>query len=104
MRCALRLNDANLAQKIFNEASSLPMSKNGISGSDVRRQLAYLLGKHQFITPYDEALAEEDEDLAEMLGNTRLSEHFLSLGRELDIMEPKVKYCFAFAIRKFGTF
>lgn len=111
MRCALRLNDAALAQSIFNDATSLPVSKTGVTGTDVRRQLAYLLGKHQFITPYDEALAEEDEDLAEMLGNTRLSEHFLSLGRELDIMDPKVCFphqslsfirCLFLTIRKFS--
>ncbi|KAL7060519.1 hypothetical protein AAHC03_09136 [Spirometra sp. Aus1] len=90
MRCALRLNDSNLAQSIFNDAAALPMSKTGASGVDVRRQLAYLLAKHQFITPYDEVVADEEEDLAEMLGNTRLSEHFVALGRELDIMDPKL--------------
>lgn len=90
MRYALRLNDESLARSIFNEAASLPTSRYGATGNDVRRQLAYLLGKHQFIVPYDEVIAEEDEDLAEMLGNTRLSEHFLSLARELDIMDPKV--------------
>ncbi|KAM7535504.1 hypothetical protein Aperf_G00000091179 [Anoplocephala perfoliata] len=90
MRYALRLNDDALARSIFNEAASLPTSKYGVTGNDVRRQLAYLLGKHQFIVPYDEVIAEEDEDLAEMLGNTRLSEHFRSLARELDIMDPKL--------------
>ncbi|VDN96316.1 unnamed protein product [Rodentolepis nana] len=90
LRYALRLNDEALARSIFNEAASLPTSKYGASGNLVRRQLAYLLGKHQFIVPYEEVLVEEDEDLAEMLGNTRLSEHFLSLARELDIMEPKL--------------
>ncbi|CDI98389.1 26s proteasome regulatory particle subunit [Echinococcus multilocularis] len=90
LRYALRLNDESLARSIFNEAASLPTSKYGATGTDVRRQLAYLLGRHQFIVPYDEVIAEEDEDLAEMLGNTRLSEHFLSLARELDIMDPKL--------------
>nr|CUU99759.1 hypothetical transcript [Hymenolepis microstoma] len=90
LRYALRLNDEALARSIFNEAASLPTSKFGASGNVVRRQLAYLLGKHQFIVPYEEVLMEEEEDLAEMLGNTRLSEHFLSLARELDIMDPKL--------------
>ncbi|BHF71143.1 26S proteasome non-ATPase regulatory subunit 2 [Sparganum proliferum] len=104
MRCALRLNDSNLAQSIFNDAASLPISKTGASGVDVRRQLAYLLAKHQFITPYDEVVADEEEDLAEMLGNTRLSEHFVALGRELDIMDPKsveyqVSRCFSAMVK-----
>lgn len=90
LRYALRLNDDALARSIFNEAATLPTSKYGATGTDVRRQLAYLLGRHQFIVPYSDVIAEEDEDLAEMLGNSRLSEHFLSLARELDIMDPKV--------------
>lgn len=98
IRCALRLNDSNLALSIFNEANSLPISKTGITGTDVRRQLAFMFGKHQFITPYEEVLADEEGDISEMLGNSRLSEHFVSLGRELDIMDPKVMLTFSFGI------
>ncbi|THD19853.1 26S proteasome non-ATPase regulatory subunit [Fasciola hepatica] len=80
MRCALKLNNMDTIQEIFIAASK--------KGSCVQRQLAYLLGKQGVVLPNDEDMA--DEDLTEMLWNTRLSEHFLSLGRELDIMEPKL--------------
>ncbi|VDP92649.1 unnamed protein product [Echinostoma caproni] len=80
MRCALRLNNMDTIQEIFSDASK--------AGASVQRQLAYLLGKQGVVLPDDENMT--DEDLTEMLWNTRLSEHFLSLGRELDIMEPKL--------------
>ena len=31
----------------------------------------------------------EDEELLEILNNTRLSEHFLALAKDLDVVEPK---------------
>ncbi|CAH8567948.1 unnamed protein product [Dicrocoelium dendriticum] len=85
MRCALRLNDMNLIHEIFFNFSKYESS----SGSElsVQRQLAYLLGKQGVVFSDDNAI---DEELAEMLWNTRLSDHFLDLGRELDIMEPKL--------------
>lgn len=84
MRCALKLNNMDTIQEIFTAASK--------KGSCIQRQLAYLLGKQGVVLPNDEEMA--DEDLTEMLWNTRLSEHFLSLGCELDIMEPKVSLHF----------
>ncbi|CAI2724426.1 unnamed protein product [Schistosoma spindalis] len=87
MRCALRLNDMNLIREIFLESGKLKKGSRNY-GPAIQRQLAYLLGRQNIVFPDEECLA--DEDLTEMLWNTRLSEHFLSLGRELDIMDPKL--------------
>lgn len=92
VRYALRINDHDLARKMFAEAGNLPVSKYGATSSDVRRQLAFLLAKQQFIIPYEEVWAEDDQKLADIMANNRMSEYFLSLARELDIMEPKARY------------
>ncbi|TGZ62503.1 hypothetical protein CRM22_007403, partial [Opisthorchis felineus] len=76
-----------LIRAIFEESAKATGSSSG-SGTSVQRQLAYLLGRQGVVLPDDENSV--DEELTEMLWNTRLSEHFLALGRELDIMEPKV--------------
>lgn len=87
MRCALRLNDMNLIREIFLESGKVKTGSRNY-GPAIQRQLAYLLGRQNIVFPDEECLA--DEELTEMLWNIRLSEHFLSLGRELDIMDPKV--------------
>ncbi|KAH8851895.1 26S proteasome non-ATPase regulatory subunit 2 [Schistosoma japonicum] len=87
MRCALRLNDINLIREIFLESGKVKKGSRNY-GPAIQRQLAYLLGRQNIVLPDEESLG--DEDLTEMLWNTRLSEHFLSLGRELDIMDPKL--------------
>ncbi len=42
-----------------------------------------MLGRSQ--VPYE----TEDEELQELLGNTKLSEHFHSLAKDLDVLEAK---------------
>lgn len=51
--------------------------------SSIKKQLAFLLARAQI------NIELEDETLTEILNNTKLSEHFLSLARDLDVMEPK---------------
>ena len=50
----------------------------------MKKQLAYILSRQHI------SLETEDEELADILNNTKLSEHFLSLGRDLDVLEPKL--------------
>jgi 26S proteasome regulatory subunit N1 len=50
-----------------------------------KKQLAFLLARAQ-INYEDEAL---DETLIEIINNSKLSEHYLSLARDLDVMDPK---------------
>jgi len=48
-----------------------------------QKQLAIMLGRQR--NPYE----SEDEELQKIISNERLSEHFKSLARDLDVVEPK---------------
>lgn len=54
-------------------------------------QMAVILGRQQvFIdVPQDDSAIKNPGDLAELISNSKLSQYFLQLARELDIMEPK---------------
>jgi 26S proteasome regulatory subunit N1 len=84
MRVALRINRRELVESTFSSCVD-PLEK---------KQLGYLLARHGFTLKLDEGVAAiEDEDLREQLrliiSNSKLSEHFLALARDLDVMEPK---------------
>lgn len=51
--------------------------------SHMKRQLAYILARQQV------NIETEDEVLAEILNNTKLSENFKRFGKELNVTEPK---------------
>jgi len=78
MRLALQLNDRELVEEIFN----------GCEDSTVKRQLAFMLGRHQFYLELPED-GEDYDDLNDIMSNGQLNNHFLNLARELDIMEAK---------------
>lgn len=50
----------------------------------VKKQMAFQLARQQIYIETDDA------DLNACINNTNLSKYFLSLARELDVMEPKV--------------
>lgn len=78
LRLAMQLNDLDVVQKIFIQCKD----------ADVQKQMAFMLGRQQmFLEPSDE-IANYD-DLAEIVSNTSINDHFMALARELDIMEPK---------------
>lgn len=74
MTIAIRLNDLDLITDNFKEASSDPALK---------KQLAFLVARQGIW------MECPDEDIAETLNNERMSEHFLALGKELNILDPK---------------
>ncbi len=76
LRLALQLNRAELIKDIFLECPD----------ELVQKQLAYMLGRHHYYLAVDQVLYDEAD---EIMSNTHLSNHFLNLARELDIMEPK---------------
>merc|ERR1712013_855904 len=78
MRLALQLNDKALVEELFNSCPD-PI---------VQKQLAYMLGRHQFYLELSEDRDDYD-DLTEIMSNSHLNNHFLNLARELDIMEAK---------------
>ena len=62
-----------------------------------KKQISYLLARHGYSLKLDdegsvagEGLDDQSkEQLREILSNSKLSEHFLALARDLDVMEPK---------------
>ncbi|EFJ39963.1 26S proteasome regulatory complex [Volvox carteri f. nagariensis] len=84
LRVALRLNSRGDVEGVF-AACSEPLTK---------QQLGYLLARHGFSINLEEgpAAVEDDslrESLREIISNSKLSEHFLALARDLDVMEAK---------------
>ncbi len=62
----------------------------GCKDNFVRKQLAFMLGRQQIFWELDETRVDDAEELKEIMNNSRLSQNFLNLARELDIMEAKV--------------
>ena len=56
----------------------------------IRKQLAFLLARQQIYWDLDGDKVEDADELREIMNNSRLSQNFLNLARELDIMEPKI--------------
>jgi 26S proteasome regulatory subunit N1 len=57
----------------------------------VRKQMCMLLGRHRVNYEVDESEIETDEAtlLNELIGNEKLSEQFIKLAQDLDVMDPK---------------
>lgn len=57
----------------------------------MRKQMCLLLGRHRVNYEVDESEIEDDnvEILNELVGNEKLSEQFLKLAQDLDVMDPK---------------
>ncbi|XP_026327606.1 26S proteasome non-ATPase regulatory subunit 2 [Hyposmocoma kahamanoa] len=70
---AMQLHDKAKCEEVFNTCND-PL---------IKKQLCYMLAR-QYIP-----LELDDEDLRSILLNAHINDHFLSLARELDIMEPK---------------
>ncbi|KAJ3032270.1 proteasome regulatory particle base subunit [Rhizophlyctis rosea] len=73
LRLSLRLNDPEQIKDDFESCSD----------PNLKKQLAFMLARQQI------GLEQEDEEISDILNNTRLSEHFLALARDLDVMEAK---------------
>ena len=57
----------------------------------VRKQMCFLLGRHRVNYEVDESEIEDEDayKLNEYIGNEKLSEFYLKLGQDLDVMDPK---------------
>nr|XP_058953280.1 26S proteasome non-ATPase regulatory subunit 2-like [Pocillopora verrucosa] len=83
MKLAIQLNDVDLIKDIFLSCSGSDEKKL------IQRQMAFMLARQQVYLELDENMDDYDE-LVEIMSNAHLNNNFLSLARELDIMEPKV--------------
>lgn len=79
MVLAIRLNDLDLIHKDFDSTPDVAMKK----------QMALLVARQQIWLDAPSE-AEEDQELVECLSNTKLPDHFKSLAKELNILEPKM--------------
>lgn len=76
---AIRLNDTELIKSDIRATSDLSL----------RKQMAFLVARQQIwldVSPED----EEDQSFMDCLNNTSVHNHFKSLGKELNILDPKM--------------
>lgn len=73
IRVAMQLQDMELIEEIFNSATD----------EAIQKQIAFMIGRQQIV------LEINNPDLLDICSNSHLNTHFLTLARELDIMEPK---------------
>jgi len=76
---AIRINDMELIKSDFAAATD----------KGLKRQLAFILGRQRIAIDLEGEDAE-DVELQECLNNTKLPEHFKSLAKELNILDPKL--------------
>ncbi|KAF2467631.1 26S proteasome non-ATPase-like protein regulatory subunit 2 [Lindgomyces ingoldianus] len=75
MILAIRLDDRDLIEQTFNSTED----------KAIQRQMAFLCARQRiWFDVYD-----DDPELLECLSNTKLSDHFKALGKELNILDPK---------------
>ncbi|TGJ81593.1 hypothetical protein E0Z10_g7173 [Xylaria hypoxylon] len=84
MVIAIRLNSQTLILRDF-EATKDPA---------LRKQLAFMVGRQKIVLNLEkddeaESSEQDTEEVEEALGNIKLSEYFKTLGKELNILEPK---------------
>jgi 26S proteasome regulatory subunit N1 len=81
LRISLRMNRTeNISELLKSCPNSL-----------MRKQICLLLGRHRVNYEVDESQIEDDdvEKLNQLIGNEHLSEQFLKLAKDLDVMDPK---------------
>ncbi|KAL1138199.1 hypothetical protein AAG570_009891 [Ranatra chinensis] len=75
---AMQLNNIDMMVDIFSKCED-PL---------VRKQLAFMVGRQQLSLDLNDDLPDKT-DLTIIMSNVHVNDHFHSLARELDIMEPK---------------
>mmetsp|Transcript_3541 Transcript_3541/g.5822 ORF Transcript_3541/g.5822 Transcript_3541/m.5822 type:complete len:886 (-) Transcript_3541:114-2771(-) len=75
LRIALKLNDSALVSEVFSTCEDRL----------VQKQMAFIISRRKFNYDFD-----DDEELKEIASGERLSSHFISLAKELDVLEPKL--------------
>jgi 26S proteasome regulatory subunit N1 len=82
LRVALRMDNTQYVKSTFAACKDLLE----------KQQLCYILARQGVLLELDEELADNDEQrdlLQELISNSKLSEGYLTLARDLDVMEPK---------------
>ncbi|KAL3325699.1 hypothetical protein AABB24_036770 [Solanum stoloniferum] len=80
---ALALDNMEFIKKVFTSCDD----------NLQKRQLCYILARHGQTFDLDEKMCASDEDreaLQEIVNNVKLSEGYLALARDIEVMEPKI--------------
>lgn len=75
VRVALKMDDNSKLEELFSPTSG--------PSHIIKKQMALTLGRHR------SNFSTGDDSLDELIGNARLSEYFVAVGRGLDVVEPK---------------
>ncbi|XKL63369.1 hypothetical protein PGB90_005733 [Kerria lacca] len=75
---AMLLNDTEKMIEIFNQCAD----------PTIRKQLAFMAGRQHINLEISDDLTDK-ADLVQIMSNSHINDHFHSLARELDILEPK---------------
>ncbi|CAM9644994.1 unnamed protein product [Scytosiphon promiscuus] len=74
VRVALRMDDSDLLAQLLAECEDKGMTQ----------QMSFIMARHRASFEHP-----DDDDVNEIIGNGSLSEHYLALARDLDVMEAK---------------
>eukprot|EP01125_Pyxidicula_operculata_P009198 TRINITY_DN3049_c0_g1_i2.p1 TRINITY_DN3049_c0_g1~~TRINITY_DN3049_c0_g1_i2.p1 ORF type:complete len:820 (-),score=188.81 TRINITY_DN3049_c0_g1_i2:106-2532(-) len=77
MRIALALDDKDFIEQLWNETEDIHL----------KRQLAFMLAQHGY---YNLIGSESNEVLTELMCNSKRTEYFQLLAKDLDVVEPKL--------------
>ena len=80
MVLAIRLNDLHTMNLDFDDTEDVGLKK----------QMAFLVGRQHLWLQLPNETTEEEDEIAECWSNAKLSDHFKSLAKELNILEPKM--------------
>eukprot|EP00258_Populus_trichocarpa_P032587 XP_024448606.1 26S proteasome non-ATPase regulatory subunit 2 homolog A-like [Populus trichocarpa] len=82
LQIALFLNDLQYIKQVYTSCDDVQQKK----------QFSYILARHGTAFELDDDIASDDIDrevLEEIINNTKLSEGYLTLARDIEVMEPK---------------
>jgi len=74
LRIAIKMNDQTLMKSVLESCED----------SGLKKQLGFMLARQRIF------IETEDSQLNDIIYNTKLSEYYLALAQDLDIMEPKI--------------
>lgn len=78
LRVALRMGKDGAVPELFSQCTEDVLMK---------KQMCLLLARHR--VNYEVEDDDDEDELNELIGNTQLSEQFLKLAQDLDVMDPK---------------
>ncbi|KAF3321913.1 26S proteasome non-ATPase regulatory subunit 2 A-like protein [Carex littledalei] len=82
LRIALHLDNSQYVKQVFASTDDILLKK----------QFSYIIGRHGLPLEVDEEIAADENDreaLQDIINNTRLSEGYLALARDIEVMEAK---------------